>query len=209
MATLLEFDEVARSFGSRTVFRGLTASVSSGERVAVVGPNGSGKSTLLRVAAALLQPSRGVVTLFSPTGDRIARDEHTRSVGYLAPYVHFYKSLTARENLNLLCSLRGNRRDVVDEVLRLVHLEDRGDDSVANYSSGMLQRLRLAAAVIHDPPVLLLDEPYANLDELGGEIVSAVVARRIERGFAVLIATNRGDVARSCNRSIAVADFAA
>jgi len=191
------------------VFRGLTASLSGGECVAVVGPNGSGKSTLLRVGAALLRPTRGSVSLYSLAGSRVAAEQHSRSVGYLAPYVQFYRALSARENLELLRALRGERRGgVVDRVLSVVQLADRCDDLVGNYSSGMLQRLRLAAAVIHDPPVLLLDEPYANLDEQGGVIVSAVVKDRIERGLSVLMATNRDDVARRCDRKIAVAEYA-
>jgi len=179
LTTLLEFDDVARSFGSRTVFRGLTASVSTGESVAVVGPNGSGKSTMLRLAAALLRPSQGKVNLFSASGTRVAHEEHSRAVGYLAPYVHFYRSLSARENLRLLRALRGDRHAaIVDDVLGLVQPADRGAGLVENYSSGMLQRLRLAAAVIHDPPLLLLDHPHANDHESGGAIVTEIVLRR-------------------------------
>ncbi len=203
---LIRFENIGKAFGSRTVFSGITDEVDPGEYIAVVGPNGSGKSTLLRIAAGLLRPSSGSVTLYRG-GTTIADEYRSRVIGYLAPYVQFYRALSARENLSFLVSLRA-RTDVgrVDEVLGRIGLSDRADDLVGAFSSGMLQRLRLAAAIVHNPDVVLLDEPFANLDEPGAALVSSVVEETRSRGGAVLVATNRADVADVCSRKLRIAD---
>ncbi len=205
----IRFDNVGKAFGTRKVFEGVSASFDAGDRVAVLGPNGSGKSTLLRIAAGLLRPSHGKVSINQNDGNAVSRDFHSRTIGYLAPYVQFYKDFTARENLEFLRALRADvPRQRIDDVLREVALLDRGGDLAGSYSSGMLQRLRLAAAILHKPEVLLLDEPVANLDEAGVALIETAITQTSENGGVVLIATNRMDVARRCGVSLNIADFA-
>lgn len=204
LMALIRFENIGKTFGSRTVFSGITDSVEAGEYVAVVGPNGSGKSTLLRIAAGLLRPTQGVVTLYR-NQSTVSDDYRSRVIGYLAPYVQFYRALSARENLSFLVSLRADAdRGRVDEVLGRVDLLHRGDDLVGSFSSGMLQRLRLGAAIVHRPQVLLLDEPFANLDEPGAALVSSVIDETRSEGGAVLVATNRIDVSSACSRKLSV-----
>ena len=158
--------------------------------VAVTGPNGSGKSTLLRILAGLLRPSEGR-TLVRVEGRALAPSERRRALGLATPELAFYEEFTAAENLRFAGETHGlaDPGRAAREALELVGLSPRADDKVSGYSSGMKQRLRLAFALLHQPSLLLLDEPGSHLDDAGRAAVRAVVARQSERGL-VLIATN-------------------
>ncbi len=187
-------------FGRRRLFDALTVEVVPGAPLAVVGANGSGKSTLLRLFAGLLAPTGGEVRL-EVGGRRVPLEEVPRTVGFVAPALHLYDALTARETLRFLAQARGlpEREARIAATLDLVGLGDRVDEPVAAFSTGMRQRLRIATALLHDPPVLLLDEPGATLDAAGRSLVSAVVgdARRI-----VVVATNEPAEASQCPRRV-------
>jgi ABC-type multidrug transport system ATPase subunit len=158
--------------------------------LAVTGRNGSGKSTLLRIVAGLLRPSGGTVSL-TRDGAPVEGAARRTLVGYAAPAMRFYDELTVAETLRFACEARGARDGgaAVTRALAATGLEARRDDHAGALSSGMVQRLRLAWAVLHDPPVLLLDEPGAHLDEAGRAVVQALIDRRRPDGL-VLIATN-------------------
>lgn len=159
----VELDGLGRRFGERAALEGVTLTVPAGATVAVLGPNGAGKSTLLRILAGLLRPTEGVAKVL----DRRLPDEGWAvrgRVGFLAHEPMLYRELTARENLAFHAGLFGVARERVDEVLDAVGLGARAGDRVAELSRGMTQRVSVARAVLHDPEVLLLDEPVANLD---------------------------------------------
>jgi heme exporter protein A len=158
--------------------------------VAVTGPNGSGKSTLLRILAGLLRPSAGATTV-SVAGHDHAPARRRDVLGLAAPELSFYEEFSAAENLEFAAEARGmgSPSRAAGAALERVGLEGRSRDRVAVYSSGMKQRLRLAFALLHEPPILLLDEPGSHLDEAGREAVRDVVARHAARGL-VLLATN-------------------
>ena len=159
----------------------------------VSGANGSGKSTLLRVIAGLLAPTSGtaVVTVDSLEFSAAAARRH---VGYVAPDLVLYAELTGAENLFFFAELHGLSlsRDDVRERLARVGLQGRGRDLAGGYSSGMRQRLKYAFALLHDPPILVLDEPTANLDLDGIAIVEQVVKAQHNRlgGGLAVVATN-------------------
>jgi heme exporter protein A len=158
--------------------------------VAVTGPNGSGKSTLLRILAGLLRPSSGSTSV--SVGGRDHHPGKRRGViGLATPELSFYEEFTATENLVFAAEARGmaGPARAAGAALDRVGLSTRSGDRVAGYSSGMKQRLRLAFALLHEPPILLLDEPGSHLDEAGREAVRDVVARFAARGL-VLLATN-------------------
>lgn len=196
-AWTLACESVSHSFGSRLVLTDVSLRVGSGQVFAVGGPNGSGKSTLLRIAAGLLSPSGGTVRVYYD-GRPVAAAERRRRLGYVAPDLALYGELSAAENLAFFGKLRGKAldRDDMKQMLSLVGLRGRGRDLVSGYSSGMRQRLKLAVALLNEPAFLLLDEPTANLDEAGAEMVHNIVRRQREQGGVTLLATNeRAEVA--------------
>ena len=142
------------------------------------------------------------MTLYLSSGAVVNPDDHGRAVGYLSPYVNFYRALSARENLRFVAKLRSGDGHRVDHTLDRVGLTARSSDLVSSYSSGMLQRLRLAAAIMHDPELLLLDEPYANVDAPGADVISEVIDDYLRAARAVVVATNRDDAAGRAGRRI-------
>ncbi|MFN3596212.1 MAG: ATP-binding cassette domain-containing protein [Rubricoccaceae bacterium] len=195
-------ENVALRYGTRALVRDLSFAAEAGEPLAITGANGSGKSSLLRVLAGVRGPDTGRV--FLERGGR-AEPPHRlpRQVGFVAPYLQHYDALSGAENLHFLAQSYGlgarAARARTAALLERVGLAGRGDDLLRTYSTGMRQRLRLAAALLHDPPVLLLDEPSATLDAAGRALVAALVAddRRV-----VVVATNEPDEAALCTRRV-------
>lgn len=186
----LIIDNLAASYGARPVLGGISLTLQQGEVLVVSGANGSGKSTLLRLLCGLQVPTGGSVAYrwggadYGPTDAR-------HLLGWVAPDLALYRELTACENLRFFAAVRGLPYSDAEAraLLERVGLAGRGDDRVAAYSSGMVQRLRYAYALQHRPPVLLLDEPTVTLDERGAAVVAQVVAAQRGVGLAV-IATN-------------------
>ncbi len=185
------FERVGKRFGNRRVLSGVSGTLEPGRVLVVTGPNGSGKSTLLNIIAGVLRPSHGEVSYTNGTGP-LPRHRWFDHLGVAAPDMAVYEELSAVENLQFFASLRGRPADVatVRSLLSSLGLAERDQARpVGTYSSGMKQRVKLAQAVIHEPPVLLLDEPSSNLDTAGHEMVAALVDRF--RGKAtVAVATN-------------------
>ena len=186
----LELTDVASSYGARRVLAGISLTLCGGETLVVAGPNGSGKSSLLRLLCGLQRPSHGTIQI-TTRGQRYRPGEAPWLVGWVAPDLQLYRELTALENLQFFAQVRGLRRvrDELEELLEEVGLGGRGGDLLGAYSSGMAQRLRYAYALLHQPRLLLLDEPTTTLDERGAALVERIVARQRERGITV-IATN-------------------
>jgi heme exporter protein A len=186
----LQLIDLAADYGARRVFAGVSLALRSGETLVVAGHNGSGKSTLLRLLCGLQRPTAGQA-VYHAGGGRYRPDQARHLVGWVAPDLQLYRELTALENLEFFAHMRGLRRTRVElmTLLEEVELSGRGDDLLAAYSSGMAQRLRYAYALLHAPPVLLLDEPTVTLDERGTALFERIVARQRERGITV-IATN-------------------
>jgi heme exporter protein A len=178
-------------FGRRRLFEDLSFELMPGEVLIVAGANGTGKSTLLRILAGVLSPVSGEVHL-EIDGRVLEREERPLATGYVAPYFEVYDGYSVRENLAFIARARG-MRDAgarIESVLAQVGLSRRADDPVKTFSSGLRQRARFAAALISDPPLLLLDEPGSNLDEAGVQMVKSVVDTRQASGGLLIIATN-------------------
>ena len=169
---------------------GVTLTLRRGETLVVAGSNGSGKSTLLRLLCGLQRPTAGDIA-YQIGSRRLLPAEARDLVGWVAPDLQLYRELTALENLQFFAEVRGLRRTPaeLEALLDRVGLGGRGGDLLAAYSSGMGQRLRYAYALLHHPPVLLLDEPTLTLDERGAAVVERIVHAQRERGMLV-IATN-------------------
>jgi len=158
--------------------------------VAITGANGTGKSTLLRIVAGLLRPSEGTLA-FTHAGRTLAPLARRATIGFASPELAFYPELTAAENLRFAATAHGlaDGDGAVAAALGAMGLSSRARDRVGALSSGMTQRLRLAFAALHRPPVLLLDEPGSHLDDVGRAVTEAIVAAQRANGL-VLLATN-------------------
>ena len=186
----LEARDLGHRYGRRVGLVPVSFELASPRVVAVTGSNGAGKSTLLRIVAGLLRPSQGgtIVTL---DGRTVAPALRPRWVGYAGPELSFYGELGVAENLVFAAAARGLPAGPVRvaESLRRVGLSSRATDPVAALSSGMLQRLRLAFALLHQPSLLLLDEPGSHLDDEGRAVLQSIVEEQGRLGL-VMIATN-------------------
>jgi heme exporter protein A len=173
-APAIELAGLTRRYGERVALRDVTLSLPAGATLVVFGPNGAGKSTLLRVLSTLLRPHAGVARVLG----RSLPDEGWAVRGRLGLLGHaplLYRDLTGRENLVFHARLHRVALDRADELLERVGLTARAGDKVHTYSRGMVQRLAVCRAVLHDPEVLLLDEPRANLDPAARELVEPLI----------------------------------
>jgi heme exporter protein A len=171
-------DGLGRRYGERPALDDVSLSVDRGTTLVVFGPNGAGKSTLLRVLATLLRPSAGSARVLGH--DVRAEGWAVRGrIGFLGHDALLHGDLTAAENLTYHARLHGLERPAerIAELLTTVGLDGRAGDRVHTYSRGMVQRLAVCRAVLHDPEVLLLDEPRANLDPAAAELVDPLIGR--------------------------------
>jgi heme exporter protein A len=169
---------LGRDFGAKRVLRGLDFELPEGGFLVVTGPNGSGKSTLLALLAGLLVPTDGELDVRAERGE----------IGYLAHEPLVYRELTALENLDLYGRLYRvpERRERIGMLLERFRLWEARHERVGTFSRGMTQRLALCRALLHEPRLLLLDEPYAGLDAAGGELLDEQVGEAVgERTFVV------------------------
>jgi ABC-type multidrug transport system ATPase subunit len=175
---VIEARKLGRRFGEKRVLRGVDLAVPRGGFAVVTGANGSGKTTLLRICAGLAIPTEGELSV----------EAERAQIGYLAHEPLVYRELTALENLELYGRLYRvpERRERIGMLLERFGLWDARRDRVASYSRGMTQRLALCRVLLHDPALLVLDEPYTALDEQGAELLDAQLAElRGERTFLV------------------------
>ncbi len=170
----LELDGLVRRYGEREALAGVSLSLPEGHTLVVFGPNGAGKTTLLRVLASLLRPHAGSVRVLGAALPGDAWSVRGR-VGLLGHEPLLYRELTARENLRFHARLHGVSDARVDEVLDSVAVSTRGGEPLRTLSRGMVQRVAVARAVLHEPDLLLLDEPYSNLDPAAIELVSPLI----------------------------------
>ncbi len=176
----IELKGVGRRYGERPALSGVSASLATGQTLVVFGPNGAGKSTLLRVLATLLRPHEGEVRLLGealPDRAWAVRGQ----IGLLGHDPLLYRELTGRENLLFHARLHRVAPARVGDLLAAVGMEPRADEPVRTLSRGMVQRLAVCRAVLHDPPVLLLDEPRANLDPAAAQAVEPLIGRAAGR----------------------------
>jgi ABC-2 type transport system ATP-binding protein len=187
-----------KSFGDVRALDGFDMRIDAGQVHGLVGPNGAGKTTLLRILFGLVAPDSGSMSLLG--NEWSAAGSTMQGVGGFVEDPRFYPYLSARRNLELLADLDGAGRDQVDDVLDLVRLSDRADRKVGGFSSGMRQRLGLAASLLRSPRVLLLDEPTVGLDPSGVREVEVLLKGLAADGVTVLISShNMTELDGSCD----------
>jgi heme exporter protein A len=192
----IALDGVVRRYGERLALDGVTVAVPAGQTLGVFGSNGAGKTTLLRVLATLLRPHAGSARVLDADLPDDAWKVRGR-VGYLGHEPLLYRDLTARENLTFHARLHRVPFDRIDEVLAAVGMQRRADDPVHDLSRGMVQRVATARAVLHDPPVLLLDEPRANLDPKAAELLEPLIGKASGRTRVLVTHDVEGGLAES------------
>jgi heme exporter protein A len=189
-----------KQYGLNPVLRGINLHVKSGEFVTLVGPNGAGKSTLMRIVATLLRPDAGEVEI---GGWPLASHAHKvrRHIGLVSHQSLLYQDMTAAENLTFFARLYGldNGDERVQQALKLVGLRARQRDPVSSFSRGMTQRLTIARATLHEPDVLLLDEPYTGLDQEAVALLDQLLLQEKAEGRTILMITH--DLTHSLNVS--------
>ena len=187
-------DEVSVRFGGRQVLDRASFSVPAGRVVGLLGPNGAGKTTLMRVMFGVVEPDSGSVRL----GERDATDDDRSRWGYMPQERGLYLKMRVRDHLVYLGRLRGIGRAEagrrVDELLDQVGLAERAGDKVEQLSGGMQQRVQLAAALVHRPEVLVLDEPFAGLDPVAVEQLSGAIDEQARAGRTVLFSSHQLDL---------------
>lgn len=204
MEAALTVQGLSKSYGSRVAVDGISFEVRCGETFGLLGPNGAGKSSTLHLLAGLLSPDSGRIVLSTSQGDM------RKSLGFAPQSLSLYPDLTAEENCRFfgqLFGLRGARLKArVEEVLQLAELQDRRKDRVETYSGGMQRRLNLACALVHDPPLLLLDEPTAGVDPQSRHHLFKSIEALKQQGKTLIYTTHYMEEAqRLCDR-VAIMD---
>ena len=205
VAPIIHADHLARRFGDLIAVRDLSFDVAPGEIFGVLGPNGAGKSTTIRMLCGILDPTGGQGTV---VGYDIARDAEKikERIGYMTQRFSLYEDLTVRENLRFYAGIygvsgpRGGKRGRIDEVLRAAGLEPRRDQLAGTLSGGWKQRVALACATVHAPPLLFLDEPTAGVDPVSRRHFWEQIHDLSSRGTTVLLTTHYMDEAERCHR---------
>jgi len=196
----IEVRGLVKRYGELTAVAGVDLTVQEGDVYGYLGPNGAGKTTSLRMMLGLIRPTAGSVRLFGrdPQATVAALD----GVAGFVEAPTFYPYLSGRRNLELLAAYDGrNARARVDAALEVVELRDRGGDRLGGYSHGMRQRLGIAAALLRDPRLLLLDEPATGLDPAGMRDMRLLIRRLSEQGITVLLSSHLlAEVEEVCNR---------
>ena len=202
---MLEAHDLAASYADYTALQGITCGVDAGRTVALVGPNGAGKSTFLRLAAGLLEPSGGRVTVGGhPAGSLEAR----ALVSYLPDAPALYDDLSLNEHLEYVARLHGvvDWEDRAAELLDRLNLSARGDDPPGGFSRGMRQKASIALAFVRPFAVLLADEPFDGLDPPSREALDGLVAEAAAGGAALVLATHRIEVVGQADGCLAIED---
>jgi heme ABC exporter ATP-binding subunit CcmA len=195
---LLRLESLGKVFGHFRALSDVTWDLYSGECLLLLGSNGAGKTTLLKILAGLTRPTAGTFFIQGCSGLKLPFRTR-RQIGFLSHTPQLYAELSARENLLFFGKLYGISplEERVVEVLTQVNMEDRADDPVRYHSRGMQQRISIAKALLHDPPLLLLDEPYSGLDAAGVQRLNRLLERFHDRGTTMILTTHQLEAAVS------------
>jgi heme exporter protein A len=196
---------LSKEFNRVAIFKDISFSLSSPASLSITGNNGAGKSTLSKIIAGLLSSTRGSIA-YAVDGKQIEIEEFKHHIGFVSPYLNLYDEFTALENLQILSRIRtsAHYHDTrIKELLTLVGLWNRRDDMVGTFSSGMKQRLKYAFALLHNPALLILDEPTSNLDSEGVAVIRQI-AQEHKKENILIIATNNTEEAGWCAQQIRI-----
>jgi len=201
---LIQTQHLTKRFGDKIAVKDVSFEINSGEVFGFLGPNGAGKTTTIKIIVGLLQPTSGRVTVAGY--DISAQPIQAKAAsGYVPDTPNLYAKLTGRELLSFVGDLYNLDRSQVerriDELLRMFDLISAANDTIDSYSHGMQQKTALAAALMHDPKVLILDEPTVGLDPKSARLIKDILRQMVDRGAAVFLSTHILEIAeRMCDR---------
>ncbi len=206
---MIRFDSTTRTFGDKTAVDRLNLTIPAGELFAFLGPNGAGKTTTIKMLTGLLRPSSGRVSVGGFDTTTHPR-EAASLLGFVPEEVFLYDKLTGREFLEFTADMRGfsaaEKAERIERQSEIFELHDFLDDLTETYSHGMRQRLVFAAALLHDPPVLVVDEPMVGLDPKSVRLVKDLLRQRASAGAAVFMSTHTLSVAEEIADRIGIID---
>jgi ABC-2 type transport system ATP-binding protein len=198
---VIEMANVTRRFGSKTVLDGITLGIERGEIFGLLGPSGSGKTTLVKLITGIDKADSGEIRIF---GEPVPKLALFQRFGYMAQSDALYQELTARENLQFFAALFGlagsRRQERIHEVMRIVDLSDHLDKQVSKFSGGMKRRLSLAISLLHEPELLILDEPTVGIDPLLRKSIWDELFKLRDGGTTIMMTTHVMDEAEKCDR---------
>ena len=200
MKTLLELTHLHKKYGNIHAVNDVSFRIKKGNVYGLLGPNGSGKSTTLGIILTVVNASSGSFSWFDGT---VNTHQALKKVGAIIERPNFYPFMTAKQNLELVCKIKGINTDQIDEKLKKVHLFDRKDSKFKSFSLGMKQRLAIASALLNDPEILILDEPTNGLDPKGIQEIRNIITHIAESGTTILLASHLLDeVEKVCSHVI-------
>lgn len=198
MSSILTFENVSKNYGKLNALSNIQFEIPENSIFAILGPNGSGKSTLIRILAGLITSWNG--NIFYKDNSIHNDKNYLKNFGFIIEDPSFYQYLSAIKNLQIFCRLTNTPFSRINEVLDLVDLLDRKYDKVSNYSYGMKQRLGIAQALLHDPKILILDEPNNGLDPIGVNQIADIIYKLNHDGKTICISTHSlTEVDRLCS----------
>ncbi len=187
MQEILTLSNLTKKYGSLTAVNNLSVTIEKGNVYGILGPNGSGKSTTLGIVLNVVNKTSGDFHWFDGSG---STHQALKKVGAIIEHPNFYPYMTAAQNLNLVCKIKGVSKDKVNEKLKIVGLLDRKDDKFKTFSLGMKQRLAIASALLNDPEILILDEPTNGLDPQGIHQIREIIKQIASEGTTILLASH-------------------
>jgi ABC-2 type transport system ATP-binding protein len=204
LKTILQLNNLTKNFGTLKAVNALSFSIEKGNVYGILGPNGSGKSTTLSMVLNVVNPSSGSFEWF---GGKMSTHEALKKVGAIIESPNFYPSMSAEDNLKLVCKIKGVGYSRIDEVLEIVNLLDRKKNHFKSYSLGMKQRLAIASALLNHPEILILDEPTNGLDPQGIHQIREIIKKIAADGMTILLASHLLDeVEKVCSHVIVIRD---
>ncbi|MGJ8667760.1 MAG: ABC transporter ATP-binding protein [Patiriisocius sp.] len=200
MSTILEIKNLTKKFGRLVAVNDLSFSIEKGNVYGILGPNGSGKSTTLGIVLNVVNKTTGDFSWFDGT---TSTHDALKKVGAIIESPNFYPYMTARQNLELVCKIKGVPKTQVQKALTTVDLLDRQNDKFKGFSLGMKQRLAIASALLNDPEILILDEPTNGLDPQGIHQIREIIKKIAQQGTTILLASHLLDeVEKVCSHVV-------
>ncbi|TGB01435.1 ABC transporter ATP-binding protein [Halobacillus salinus] len=201
METILQLKNISQQFGERKILNHIEFDINKGEIFGLLGPSGAGKTTLVKMMTGTLVPTAGEVFM---NGEKLPSLQQMSQYGFMAQSDALYQELTASENLDFFGSLykmsKTYRKQRIQEVMEMVDLSEHLHQTVETYSGGMKRRLSLAAALIHEPELIILDEPTVGIDPVLRQSIWEELKRLKDRGVTIVVTTHVMDEAEKCDR---------